>query len=213
MARKNSKNTTSKRHTAIPAKADQSATPPKKAAEAVTPAPVISAAAPKASKSIDRAAVAANIAALRGNDADVARDAAVALGGLGDASAVEPLIEVLADANGYFHSVVRAAAASSLAQLNDPRAFEPLANAVRDNMAEASAEAVRALATMGDARAVGVLIDIVRNPSGYFLSTVRLAAVAGLKQLGGERASAELLKVASDGYEDPVIREAATNSR
>ena len=212
MAKKNSKNTTSKRHTAIPAKADQTA-PPKKAAEAVTPATVISAAAPKISKPIDRAAVAAKIAALRGNDADVARDAAAALGGLGDASAVEPLIEVLGNADDYFHSVVRAAAASSLAQLNDPRAFEPLVHAVRDNMAEASAEAVRALAKMGDPRAVGVLIDIVRNPSGYFLSTVRLAAVAGLKQLGGERATAELARVAADGYEDPVIREAATNSR
>ena len=213
MARKNSKNTTSKRHTAIPAKAEQPATPLKKAAEAVTPAPVIPAAAPKISKPIDRAAVTANIAALRGNDADVARDAAAALGGLGDTSAVEPLIEVLADANGYFHSVVRAAAASSLAQLNDARAFQPLVHAVRDNMAEASAEAVRALATMGDPRAVGVLIDIVRNPSGYFLSTVRLAAVAGLKQLGGERAAAELHQVAGDGSEDPVIREAAGNSR
>ena len=143
----------------------------------------------------------------------MARDAAAALGGLGDASAVEPLIEVLGNADDYFHSVVRAAAASSLAQLNDPRAFEPLVHAVRDNMAEASAEAVRALAKMGDPRAVGVLIDIVRNPSGYFLSTVRLAAVAGLKQLGGERATAELARVAADGYEDPVIREAATNSR
>jgi len=213
MAKKNSKNTTSKRHSAIPAKADQSATPPKKAAEAVTPAPVIPAAVPKISKPIDLAAVTANIAALRGNDADVARDAAAALGGLGDTSAVEPLIEVLADANGYFHSVVRAAAASSLAQLNDARAFQPLVHAVRDNMAEASAEAVRALATMGDPRAVGVLIDIVRNPSGYFLSTVRLAAVAGLKQLGGERAAAELRQVAGDGSEDPVIREAAANGR
>ena len=213
MARKNSKDSTSKRHSAIPAKGDQSATPPKKAAGAVTPSPVIPAAVEKVSKPIDRAAVAANIAALRGNDADTARDAAAELGRLGDASAVEPLIEVLANANGYFHSVVRAAAASSLAQLNDARAFQPLVNAVRDNMAEASAEAVRALAAMGDPRAVGVLIDIVRNPTGYFLSTVRLAAVAGLKQLGGESAAAELRKVAADGSEDPVIRDAAASGR
>lgn len=213
MAKKNSKNTTGKRHSAIPAKPNQSATPPKKAAETVAPAPIISAAVEKVSNPIDRAAALAKIAALRGSDADVARDAAAALGTLGDASAVEPLIEVLGNANGYFHSVVRAAAASSLAQLNDARAFQPLVNAVRDNMAEASAEAVRALAKMGDPRAVGVLIDIVRNPTGYFLSTVRLAAVTGLKQLGGERAVAELARVAADGSEDPVIRAAAVGSR
>jgi len=209
MARKNVKNVTSKRRSSIPAKANPSATPPKKAAEAATLAPAIPAAAEKISSSVDRAAVAAQIAALRSNDADVARDAAAALGRLDDASAVEPLIEILSNANGYFHSVVRAAAASSLAQLSDARAFGPLVNAVRDNMAEASAEAVRALAAMGDPRAVEVLIDIVRNRDGYFLSTVRLAAVAGLKQLGGGRASAELLKVAKDASEDPVIRNAA----
>jgi HEAT repeat protein len=233
MARKTSKEVSAKKHSPIPVTAAPSATSPKKAAAeaAATPAnPVVKAqtpaiASPAAAaviaapvcketaghccKTAGQSGVAEQIAALRNSDADVARDAATALGRAGDASAVEPLIEVLNNANDYFHCVVRAAAASSLAQLKDARAFEPLVNAVRDTMAEASAEAVRALATMGDKRATGVLVDVVRNQSGYFLSTVRLAAVAGLKQLGGEAARAELARVAADGSEDAVIREAA----
>ncbi len=179
----------------------------------VQPEPALTiAATPKKITTSANPAVLAHIAALRNTDADLARDAATALGKLADAAAVEPLIEVLSNENGYFHSVVRAAAASSLAELRDPRAFQPLVNAVRDTMAEASAEAVRALATIGDPRAVAVLIDILRNQAGYFLPTVRLAAVTALKQLGGPQATAELLKVASNGWEDPVIRESATQA-
>jgi HEAT repeat protein len=215
MARKTSKeNSTkgisSKKHSSIPPSATISATPRKKAAETVTPAAISpSGAAPAPAPVIDRAAVAAQIAALRGTDADTARDAAIALGRLGDASAVAPLIEALGNDNGYFHCVVRAAAAASLGQLRDPRAFEPLAAATSDTMAEASAEAVRALVALADPRATAVLIDIVRNPQGYFLSTVRLAAVEGLKKLGGPAATAELAQVAGDATEDSVIRQAA----
>jgi HEAT repeat protein len=210
MPRKNSSSVSDKKHTAVPA------APPKKAAEVakvepVKPAVTVEATKPVAAVQKQSAAVATAIAALRDTDADTARDAATALGGLGDASAVEPLIDVLTNANGYFHCVVRAAAASSLAQLRDARAFAPLCNATRDEMAEASAEAVRALAAMGDARAATVLIDIVRNPTGYFLSTVRLAAVAGLTKLGGDQAKTELARVAADPSEDAVIRQAARN--
>jgi HEAT repeat protein len=210
MTRKISSSVSNKKHTAVPA------APPKKVAEVVKPAPskpAVTVETPSVVVVVEKqsAAVAAAIAALRDTDADTARDAATTLGRLGDASAVEPLIEVLDNANDYFHSVVRAAAASSVAQLRDARAFAPLCNATRDEMAEASAEAVRALSAMGDARAATVLIDIVRNPTGYFLSTVRLAAVAGLIQLGGEAAKAELARVAADASEDAVIREAARN--
>lgn len=209
MPRKSSKEVSSKKHTAVPA------TAPKKTASVVTSAPAAAAPVRVAAEkplvpAVDRVALSAAIAALRDSNADVARDAATTLGRLGDASAVEPLIDVLRNENDYFHSVVRAAAASSLAQLRDARAFEPLCNATRDEMAEASAEAVRALAAMGDKRAARVLIDIVRNPTGYFLSTVRLAAVSGLIELGGDQSAVELARVAADGSEDPVIRQAAS---
>jgi len=48
-------------------------------------------------------------------DADVARDAAATLGSTHDSAAVDALIEVVSNTNGYFHSVVRSAAAASLA--------------------------------------------------------------------------------------------------
>jgi HEAT repeat protein len=237
MARKKTKEVSKVKHSAIPTKEATAAVSPKKAAEAVKPtavnpvaiaekaspaqsaeksaaaAPARVAAAESVSAVSNRAAVLAQIAALRGTDADTARDAAAELGRLGDAAAVEPLIEVLVNANGYFHGVVRAAAASSLAQLRDGRAFQALLGAVSDSMAEASAEAVRALAAMGDPRAAGALIEIVRNPTGFYLQTVRLAAVRGLVQLGGAAAATELRKLASDPSEDAIVREAAGQGR
>ena len=175
-------------------------------------APASSTAIQPVAKVSDPAAVARLIAALRDIDADIARDAAIELGRLGNASAIQPLIEVLNNTDGYFNGVVRAAAAGSLANFRDERAFLPLLQAVSDPMAETSAEAVRALATIGDARAVGALIETVRNRDGFFLGTVRLAAVRGLIQLGGEQAKAELAYIANDGFEDAVIREAAAQS-
>lgn len=152
------------------------------------------------------------IQSLRDHSADVARDAAVELGGAKDASAVAPLIEVIENNDGFYHDVVRAAAAESLGRLGDVRAVEPLLTLSRDTMAEASAEAVRALALLNDQRAVGPLIDIVRNSYGFFLPIVRRAAVIALAKLGGPAAAAELKAVSSNTSEDPVIRQAATTA-
>ena len=146
------------------------------------------------------------LADLHSDDADAAREAAVGLGASTQKSAVEPLIEVIQNTNGYFHSVVRAAAAHGLGQLGDARAIEPLIEAIHDTMAETSAEAVRALATLGDKRAVAPLITIVENHGGFFLATVRRAAVLALTKLGGDDAKAALKAVAANEHEDAVIR-------
>lgn len=190
-----------------------------KAAETVMTQPVVAkVTAPQAivAKTVEatppKAAIAASVAlitALRDSDADIASDAAAALGTLGDKSAVEPLIEVIYNANGYFHSVVRAATACSLGQLKDVRAIDSLLFAIDDTMAEASAEAVRALATIGDRRVVGVLIDVIRNRTGFYLQIVRLAATVALAKLGGEEATAELRSIAENSWEDQIIRNAA----
>jgi HEAT repeat protein len=76
-------------------------------------------------------------------------------------------------------------------------------------MAEASAEAVRALATLNDSRAISPLIDVVRNSWGFFLPIVRRAAVLALAKIGGPDATAELRAVAGDQNEDAVVRQAA----
>ena len=146
---------------------------------------------------------------LRHEDADIAREAAVALGTTGSPAAVEALIEVLENAEGFYHSVVRSAAASSLARLNDKRAVTSLLGAVNDTMAEASAEAVRALADLGDARAVDTLVGVVQNVTGFFQPVVRLAAVHALCRFDAPQAEAELAHVAADPNEDTVIRDAA----
>lgn len=155
------------------------------------------------------AAVAATIVSLRNSNADNARDAASELGQMNDRTAVLPLIEVLANTEGYFHSVVRAAAAASLGQLQDRRALEPLLVAITDPIAEVSIESIRALAALGDSEAIDALIDVVRNRTGYFLPVARRAAIVALGQLGGTRAQAELATVAENSFEEPAIRDAA----
>ncbi len=125
----------------------------------------------------DRTTVVALIAKLRDQDAEAARDAAATLGQLpADAEAVAALGQVLKNADGYFHSVVRAAAAASLGHLGDRNAVDALIAATRDTMAEASEEAVKALGALGDVRALPALETIRRNEKGYYLESVRRAA-------------------------------------
>ena len=160
-------------------------------------------------RSANAAALPALIAALNDTDADVAREAAASLGSLRNAAAVEPLIAVLNNRDGYFHSVVRIAATHSLGQLGDSRAVVPLLDAIRDPIAEASAEAIRALATLSDPRSFPAFLEVVRNENGFFLVTTRHAAILGMAKIGGEQAAFELRFVATNQWEDATIRAAA----
>jgi HEAT repeat protein len=157
----------------------------------------------------DVMALPALITALSDVDADVAREAAVSLGLLRNGAAVEPLLAVLNNRDGYFHCVVRIAATRSLGQLRDLRAVEPLLDAIKDPIAEASAEAIRALASLPDPRSLPAFLEVVRNGHGFFLATTRFAAILGLAQIGGEQADCELRFVAANQWEDAVIRAAA----
>ncbi|QOV87480.1 HEAT repeat domain-containing protein [Humisphaera borealis] len=155
---------------------------------------------------------AALVNSLRDTSADVASEAAAALGATGDHSAVKPLSDVIANADGYYHPVVRAAAATSLGKLGDTKAVPALIAGIRDEMAEASAESIRALAAIGDARAVAPLVEVVRNAEGFYLSFVRRAAVMALVKLGGPEATTMLRVVADNFDEDPVIRQVAVDA-
>ena len=155
------------------------------------------------------AAVPALVTALYDSDADVAREAASSLGILGNDAAVEPLMAVLNNRDGFFHSVVRIAATNSLGQLRDLRAVVPLLNAIRDPNAEASAEAIRAIANLPDPRALPALLEVVRNEHNFYLPTTRRAAILGLAQIGGPQADCELHFVANNEWEDATIRAAA----
>ncbi len=217
MARKTSKTSKSEvKHSAVPPKtAVKPSAVSAKALETAVAAvvtPAVPAPATPSPAVVAKPAVAIEpmVIALRALDADTAREAATSLGESANASAVEPLIEALSNRNGYFHSVVRCAAATSLGQLKDRRAVEPLLLAVHDPIAEPSCEAIRALATLADPRSVTALVEVVRNSDGFFMNSVRRAAVLGLAKLGGETAVAELTRVSADPSEDAVIREEAT---
>lgn len=149
---------------------------------------------------------------LRDYDADRARDAAVSLGHVRHASAVQPLIEALTNADGFTHPVVRAAAAASLGQLGNRRAVDALIVATTDSMAEASAEAIRSLGLLGDPRAVAPLVDILRNADGFFVGSTRRAALLALATLGGPEAAAALSEVAANQLEDPTLRNDAQST-
>jgi HEAT repeat protein len=205
--------------TTAPAATEKSAaaTHPVEAKAAAPAAEAKPAAAPVAHAAKAEAApaatdVSADVAALQNTCADTASEAAIRLGTAGNKAAVEPLVAVVANADGYYHSVVRAAAAASLGQLGDARAVPALVTAINDEMAEASAEAVRALAVLGDRRAVAPLVDVIENAGGFFLPVVRRAAVIALAKLGGPEAKAALAAVAQNDHEDAVVRQAAATA-
>lgn len=210
MARKSNKSTSSsKKFTTVPPKAKPAV---------VKTATAVAVAAPEIVKAVQvelpvaKPSIAPLLLALHDVDADVAREAATSLGQLGDAAAVEPLIEIVSNTNGYFHSVVRSAAAISLGQLKDRRAVEPLLTAVRDSIADTSTEAIRALTSLADPRAIAALVEVVRNENGFFANSVRRAAVLGLIELGGDVAKTELRLVADNEHEDSVIRQEALDA-
>jgi len=227
MPRKTPKKRTETRYTSIPAKSasvDAKAvpaklveaklpvaavktvveTPAKTPVESPMKSPIESKASP---------AAAALIAALRQNDADIARDAATSLASLGESAAVLPLIQVLENTDNYYHSVVRAAAAASLGTLGDSRAIDSLLVTIQDSLAEPSAEAIRALAAIGDPRAISPLIEVIRNPTGFYLPIARRAAVLALSRFGADpRVVAELQSVSTNSSEDSVIRDEAVKA-
>jgi HEAT repeat protein len=132
----------------------------------------------------DRTGVLGLIAKLGDVNADVARDAATALGSVPvDAEAVNALAEAVVNSHGYFHSVVRVAAATALGRLKARESMDALIYAVRDPMAEASEEAVRALGLIGDRRAIPALEAAVNNDDGFFLENVRRTAADALSRI------------------------------
>ncbi|CAN5523074.1 hypothetical protein BH10PLA1_BH10PLA1_12440 [soil metagenome] len=149
------------------------------------------------------------IGTLRVPGAEAARDAALTLGQSGSFAAVEPLIEVLTNAQGFFHPLVRAAAATSLGKLKDARAVDALIAATGDSTAEISEEAALALGCIGDKKAVQPLLNIVANRACFFLHPVRRAAVKALGEFRTAEVSSVLLAVSINDAEDDDVRQAA----
>lgn len=125
--------------------------------------------------------------------------AAEALGEIGDARAVDPLIAVLQDDN----EDVRRAAAEALGKIRDKRAVEPLLEIFKDSEVWWAAEA---LGELGDKRAVEPLIRVV-NSRG---SGMRPAMVA-LGKIGADNAADDavdqILQVLNEVVNDKNVGE------
>lgn len=131
----------------------------------------------------DSHAASALAEALRDPTAEVACEAAAALGRLSDSSALHALIAVVLNSDGYFHSTVRTAAVASLAGLVDPRSVEALVAAIHDPIGETSLAAIGALGRIGDPRARPALEAASWNANGFFLPQVQEAATQALASL------------------------------
>jgi HEAT repeat protein len=166
-------------------------------------------AAARLAESGDPQATGALQQALRDPTAEVAREAALAIAKGRRLSAVEALSEVVENPDGYFHPSVRIAAAESLGQLNDPRSVAPLCRAVRDPLAEPSRAAIRALGLVAREAAVPVLVSVINNVEGFFLPSVRVAAVEVLATITSSTAKDCLRDLLSNPDEDPEVRQAA----
>jgi HEAT repeat protein len=176
----------------------------------VEPSPVIAQSdVATAAPTVFSAELEACVVALRNASAESAADAADRLGRSGNPQAVEPLIAVLENVDGYFHPVSRAAAAMALGRLGDNRAIAALSAAVNDFSAEVSGESILALGELKDSSIVSTLTTIVANYSGFYLNVTRHAAIRTLGRLRATDARGTLEVVANSSYEDQALVNAA----
>ncbi len=112
----------------------------------------------------------------------VRRQAAEALGAVGDLLAVDPLVEVLSDRDGDWS--VRAAAARSLGQLGDRRGVEPLVAVLNDMNAHVRHMAVRALGQIGTPETMESLVAAGVSDSD---GATRFSAVRAIRQMENTR--------------------------
>jgi HEAT repeat protein len=132
------------------------------------------------------------VKALAHRDEEIRADAAAALGELGDAAAVAPLIAALQDDELW----VRRRAAEALGKIGGRRAVLPLIGILNDPDDHDTWEsAARALGQIGDPAAVDALVPVLSRPG---VESVEAAAWA-LGRLGDPQAVQPLIALASPG--------------
>jgi hypothetical protein len=132
----------------------------------------------------------------------VRRDAAGALGDMGDPAAVEPLMVALDDDS----ASVRIAVIAALGRIGDPAAVEPLMAALRSQAVDIRKAAADSLGQVGDPRAVEALIVCLEDASW----SVRCAAADALGQIRDARATEPLKAVFEDS--DAIVRRAVAGA-
>lgn len=106
-------------------------------------------------------------------DPQVPCGAALALGRIGDAQAVEPLISTLQQHGNNWD--VKQAAADALSQIGAP-AVNALIAALADPISVVRVDAAEALGTIGDVRAVGALITALTDSAAHITASTDSAA-------------------------------------
>ena len=89
---------------------------------------------------------------------------------------------------------VRAAAATTLSRLGDPRAVPVLISALKDKEPRVRVECIRSLSSLGDKRAVDAFISALNDPN----SEVRFNAAAALGDINDPRAVGPLSSLIND---------------
>ena len=123
-------------------------------------------------------------------DSTLRKNAAQALGTLGDECAVVPLIKALSDQDVN----VRKSAAEALGNLRDERAVTPLIKVLSDQDVNVRESAAEALGNLRDERAVTPLIKALSDDEIY------LYAIDALGELGDSTAVEPLMKMLYDGH-------------
>jgi HEAT repeat protein len=128
------------------------------------------------------------------------RDAAKALGEIGDATAMEPFIAALKDPK----KNVRDTAVEAIGKLGgNPRAVAALAEPLKNGNSIAREEAASALGKIGHKSAVEHLVSALKDEDCF----VRQSAAAALGKIGDPRAAAVLGQSLKDNDKD--VRQAA----
>ncbi len=156
----------------------------------------------RAQKSPKEAAVDGLIAALKDTDAGVRRQAAGALGEVGNARAVPALIGAINDEQ----VEVRLRVISALAEFSDAQAAPALRQALKDSEPRVRARAAAALGELGDRSSVGALAALVRDAN----VEVRRRAILALAEIGDDSAIAALTAALKD--DDAGVRRAAVGA-
>jgi HEAT repeat protein len=129
--------------------------------------------------------------------------AARAMGKIGAAEAVDPLIQALPGSGGDLGVYI----AEALGDLGDRRAVPALIAEARRRSEPALRSVLEALGRLGDLSAVPVLLDLLRNGQ----EDARYAAAVALGRLRGAPAATDL-KRAAESDPQPYVREAAARA-
>ncbi len=154
---------------------------------------------PDITRRLGRRAVGPLLTILRGPDKDRREKAALVLGELKAASAVEGLIAALDDEE----PDVRWRAATALGQIGDARAVEPLVGALRSPAESVRSAALHALGSLKSADALASLRELLQESD----PGARAAAVEALGQMQGAEVVDALLAALGDTNEE--VRKAA----